>query len=69
MKGSYVLIINLKKEKEIEIGRLGRILFNKGYYAYVGSGLNNLEKRVGRHLRKNKKKKWHIDYLLEEGKI
>jgi len=69
MKGSYVLIINLKKEKEIEIGRLGRILFSKGYYAYVGSGLNSLEKRIDRHLRKNKKKRWHIDYLLEEGKI
>jgi Uri superfamily endonuclease len=26
--------------------------------------MNNLEKRIERHLRKNKKKFWHIDYLL-----
>lgn len=25
--------------------------------------------RVKRHFRKNKKKRWHIDYLLEEAKL
>ena len=69
MKGSYVLLIKLEKDKEIQIGKLGIIAFKKGYYAYVGSALNGLEQRINRHLRKNKKMHWHIDYLLKFGKI
>ena len=68
MKGAYVLIINLKKDSTIQVGKLGKINFKKGIYAYVGSGMNNLEKRIERHFRLAKNKKgnvrWHIDYLL-----
>ena len=38
--------------------------FKRGKYVYVGSSQNNVEKRVARHLSKDKKKHWHIDYLL-----
>ena len=69
MKGSYILIINLQKNREIQIGKLGKISFKSGYYAYVGSALNGLEQRVNRHLRKSKKKHWHIDYFLEYADI
>lgn len=65
MKGSYCLIINLKKDTKIKIGKkLGVINFKKGCYVYVGSAMNSLESRVKRHLSDNKKKHWHIDYLL-----
>ena len=64
MKGVYVLIINVKHNIGIKIGALGKINFKKGKYAYVGSSQNNLTKIIRRHLSKNKKKKWHIDYLL-----
>ena len=65
MKGSYCLIINVKKDTKIKIGKkLGVINFKKGYYVYVGSAMNSLEARVKRHLSDNKKKHWHIDYLL-----
>jgi len=64
MKGAYVLFIELSKNGEIKIGALGKVKFKKGFYAYVGSAMNNLEKRVARHLRKEKKLHWHIDYLL-----
>lgn len=69
MKGCYLLLIDLKHDKEIQIGKLGKILFKKGYYVYVGSGLNNLEKRIKRHIKKEKKMHWHIDYFLRYGKI
>jgi Uri superfamily endonuclease len=65
MKGCYILIIKLKQEKTIQIGRLGKIHFKKGFYLYVGSALNGLKQRIDRHLRKEKKKHWHIDYLLD----
>ena len=34
-------------------------------YAYVGSAQTNLEKRVNRHFRKEKRRFWHIDYLID----
>lgn len=67
MKGTYVLIIENSKDTEIEIGKIGRIAFKEGFYAYVGSALSGLERRIERHLRDpgdNKKLHWHIDYLL-----
>ena len=32
---------------------------------YVGSAMKNLEARISRHMRKRKKKHWHIDYLRD----
>lgn len=51
----------------MNVGALGRLIFKKGLYAYVGSAQNNLEQRVKRHLRKGKRKFWHVDYLLDNG--
>jgi Uri superfamily endonuclease len=69
MKGSYILLIELNKNKEIKIGKFGNIQFNKGFYFYIGSALNGLENRLNRHFKVDKKNHWHIDYLLEYGKI
>ncbi len=65
MKGSYILIIHIKKDLDVKAGGLGKLRFKAGYYAYVGSAMNSLEVRIARHLRKNNKKLWwHVDYLL-----
>lgn len=69
MKGTYVLLARLDKDREIGIGSLGSIKFRKGFYAYVGSGQGSLEKRVGRHFSAEKKRHWHIDYFLEKAGI
>jgi len=69
MKGSYVLIIEVKKDQKMTIGKLGTQFFKKGYYAYVGSAMNSLENRINRHICKNKKIHWHIDYLTSQLKI
>jgi sugar fermentation stimulation protein A len=47
-----------------KIGSLGEILFRPGYYVYVGSAKRGLEKRLLRHMRKKKKKHWHLDYIF-----
>ena len=65
MKGIYVLIIKLHANIRISIGALGELAFPAGLYAYVGSAQNSLEKRATRHLRKEKRLFWHIDYLLD----
>ena len=59
-----MLLILLDHDLIIDVGALGRTTFKKGSYVYVGSAQNNLEKRVQRHIRKEKKLFWHIDYLL-----
>lgn len=69
MKGIYCLLIHLDRTKDIQIGARGLYRFQKGNYLYVGSAQNNLEKRIQRHKSNNKNFKWHIDYLLAQGKI
>ena len=64
MKGIYVLIIQIDHALSCGIGALGKLAFQEGLYAYVGSAQNNLELRVKRHQRKEKRLFWHIDYLL-----
>jgi len=63
-RGAYLLVIHLKADREITIGRLGRFAFRKGFYFYVGSAMRGLTARVARHVRRAKKLRWHIDYLL-----
>ena len=69
MKGSYILLMHLDQDKNIQVGKLGKLFFKKGYYAYVGSAMNGIEQRVQRHLRSSKKTHWHIDYLLRHAEI
>ena len=40
--------------------------FKEGDYIYIGSAKGCLETRLQRHLRKEKKIFWHIDYLLKD---
>ena len=66
--GIYTLIMFLPKEPYLNVGKLGVFRFPRGYYAYTGSalgvGTSGLRGRVSRHLRKEKRKFWHIDFLL-----
>jgi sugar fermentation stimulation protein A len=71
MNGAYIVVLYLNSNKRIKVGSLGEIYFKKGFYCYVGSaiGKTKIEKRCERHLKKNKKLRWHIDYLREESSI
>ena len=70
VKGTYCLCIENHQTISIQIGALGEIEFNRGYYVYVGSALNSLIPRLERHLKtslgKHHVTHWHIDYLLRE---
>ncbi|MCT8136706.1 GIY-YIG nuclease family protein [Anaerobacillus sp. CMMVII] len=48
---------------EITIGKLGTFSFQKGFYVYVGSAKRNIQHRINRHIRIEKKQRWHFDYL------
>lgn len=68
VKGSYLLIIWLEGKKRIKT-RGREFDLKGGFYVYVGSAMNSLERRVERHFRRNKKLHWHIDFLLREGEL
>jgi|Deesub1362A_J573_1020465.scaffolds.fasta_scaffold00362_13 Uri superfamily endonuclease len=59
---SYVLILLNYRKREIAVGRLGKLTFPSGYFYYVGSARSGIH-RVKRHFAKQKKKRWHIDYI------
>lgn len=61
-----MLIIQVDKKVDVNVGALGKLTFEKGLYAYVGSAQANLEQRIKRHLGKEKRLFWHIDYLLND---
>ena len=69
--GTYAITMQLAKSAEITVGKLGTFNFKPGYYTYIGSafGPGGLKARIGRHLKKDKKLKWHIDYLREYTEI
>lgn len=62
---TYQLNIVLIEPTRLSIGKLGVIDFPAGHYIYTGSARHNIEARITRHLRQEKKLRWHIDYLLE----
>ncbi len=53
----------------IPTGRLRAREYNKGWYVYIGSALNGISGRLQRHLRRRKRARWHIDYLLAHGEL
>ncbi len=61
---SYQLFIRVERPEKIVVGRLGKFTFPAGEYIYSGSARRGLCARVNRHLRSEKKLRWHIDYLL-----
>jgi len=63
LRGVYLLLVRVRSDAWVRVGALGRLRFRRGFYVYVGSAQNNLEKRIMRHKRKQKPLKWHIDYL------
>ena len=62
--GCYQLRIFVSEDIALSVGSLGEVTLERGEYVYTGSAMKNLAKRVARHLRKEKKIRWHIDYLL-----
>jgi Uri superfamily endonuclease len=69
MKGTYLLLMELKRDERINVGKIGTLEFRKGFYVYIGSALNDLNSRIRRHLSNVKKIRWHIDYFLKKAVI
>ena len=64
MATTYQLYIDLSRNVTVTVDKLGTFALPKGRYVYTGSARKNIESRVRRHLSKEKRLRWHIDYLL-----
>lgn len=69
MPGTYVLCVDVGRGQRLEVGALGRLEFEVGTYAYVGSALGpGGFSRVERHRELSRgdreTRHWHVDYLL-----
>jgi Uri superfamily endonuclease len=67
--GSYVLAIRVDVPTSIVVGQLGAVRLRRGAYAYSGSAMRGLRARLSRHARAEKRRHWHVDYLLDVGRI
>jgi Uri superfamily endonuclease len=71
--GIYTLLLFVSEEVTLSVGKLGKQNFPRGYYTYTGSalgkGATSLKHRIARHLRKQKPRFWHIDYLLADENV
>lgn len=66
MSNIYVLAIR-SDDIKIEVGSIGEIEFERGWYGYIGSSRNSNFTRLKRHkevsMNNKNTKHWHIDYL------
>ena len=67
-KGSYILVMELARACQLQIGKLGCFDFKPGYYFYVGSafGPGGVAARVKHHIMASSRPRWHIDYLRRQ---
>ncbi len=66
--GVYALLIHAAASQCIAVGALGSHRFPRGFYVYIGSAKVGLRGRIARHRRRNKRRHWHIDYLLQHAR-
>ncbi len=63
--GTYILILEAERCARITAGRLGELMLESGWYAYVGSafGPGGVAARCRHHRNIARRPHWHIDYL------
>jgi len=69
--GTYVLVLSSRSTDLIQIGRLGALRLQSGFYVYVGSALGpgGVRARLAHHLKPSRRPHWHIDYLRAHARV
>lgn len=70
LRGAYALVIVLPRTLMVPVGRRTATL-RAGRYLYGGSayGPGGLRARLARHVRGEKRPRWHVDHLTAAGRI
>ena len=63
--GTYALVLSCRTNARIQVGRLGTMQLQCGYYVYLGSALGpgGLRARIAHHQKLAARPHWHLDYL------
>jgi len=67
-RGIYLLLARVSRRVSLHYGGR-RTDLPSGYAIYVGSAMGGLRQRLSRHLRRDKKHRWHVDTLLDHVRI
>jgi Uri superfamily endonuclease len=69
--GAYLLVIDLQRAVALTLPGRPTVRLPPGIYLYCGSarGPGGLRARIGRHLRRGKRIRWHVDHLTEEARL
>lgn len=68
-RGTYLVQLHLPGDLRLEVGHLGPREFPAGHAVYVGSAMNGLAARLGRHRRGTGRPHWHLDHLRREARF
>ena len=69
--GTYVLVLSSGSNDLIQIGKLGALQLQSGFYVYIGSALGpgGVRARLAHHLKISLQSHWHIDYLRAHTRV
>ena len=69
--GAYVLLVGLAAPLSLSLPGRPAAILAAGRYLYCGSarGPGGIRARVGRHMRADRKPRWHIDRLTAAGRL
>ncbi|AFZ70524.1 hypothetical protein Calag_0782 [Caldisphaera lagunensis DSM 15908] len=67
-EGIYIIVFRVNDYINLIINK-NEFIIDKGYIIYIGSAGNGLNNRLRRHLTKNKKLRWHIDYVTNNKSV
>jgi Uri superfamily endonuclease len=69
--GAYVVALTIAAPIAVHLGKAAPVVLRAGRYLYCGSayGPGGLRARLGRHFRKAKAVRWHVDQLTTAGEV
>jgi Uri superfamily endonuclease len=72
-KGIYCLVFR-NPDCTVRIGARGPVAFRSGWHCYTGSalgsgGLSRLDRHIALAMSRDKRPKWHVDYLLTDNRF
>jgi Uri superfamily endonuclease len=71
LPGTYALLLRSDTPVVIQVGSLGQLVVEPGFYLYIGSALGpgGLRGRLGHHLKPVTRPHWHVDYLRQVAQV
>ncbi|MFP4129975.1 MAG: GIY-YIG nuclease family protein [Halorhodospira sp.] len=66
---TYCLTLFVTEPLRPRIGRLGRVRVPAGWLVYTGSARRSMDARIARHMRRDKPRRWHLDYLTSDPRV